>query len=464
MNNTLLIHIGMPKTGTTALQHFLLDNTDILEKNGWSYPIIEGYPTGSKEYSIIENGGNGFYIHYACIRNDKTEWDKEMEAVLSCLENKNVILSCEGIANYEADKFIASVKERYGNVKVVIYLRRQDRAMESLYNEFVKHDNESTEFEVFIDSHFEAKQYVEYLLKLNAISQIIGKKNLIVRIYEKQQLIRGDIVADFLSVLGITLEEKDYEKRELINSSIGGNYFEIKRLINSVQGVSGIFANEDGSWGDRDLQTDFYDVCRGLSQAFNGGSSEKGYFTADKRKEFLRKFALENEHIAREYLQRDDGILFYDTKMDYPMYAVNQHSDFEADMIRLFTAALYAQNRRVMSLYARKLKEISTKLMMRDVFHKRGERALLFFGAGYNCQRMLDIVGNIPNALIVDNDMAKRGTVLNGIQVVYAKDIINWKEYFVIVTCAKTEDIEKQLREIGLQKSEDYILAKEYAL
>lgn len=49
MSNILLIHIGMPKTGTTALQNFLLVNNDKLEKYGWCYPILNDGQAGELE-------------------------------------------------------------------------------------------------------------------------------------------------------------------------------------------------------------------------------------------------------------------------------------------------------------------------------------------------------------------------------------------------------------------------------
>jgi hypothetical protein len=37
---TLYLHIGMPKTGTTAIQNFLTDNAEALKKYGICYPDL----------------------------------------------------------------------------------------------------------------------------------------------------------------------------------------------------------------------------------------------------------------------------------------------------------------------------------------------------------------------------------------------------------------------------------------
>lgn len=101
---------------------------------------------------------------------------------------------------------------------------------------------------------------------------------------------------------------------------------------------------------------------------------------------------------------------------------------------------------------------------MKDVWSKSRDRKLLIFGAGNNCQKLFDIVKNVPAVIIADNDLTKHGTVINGVQVVYTGDIADWHEYFIVVTCAETEEIEKQLRSFGLKRDEDYIFMKEYCL
>lgn len=43
--NRLVLHFGMPKTGTTSLQRFLAENRKQLENYGWTYPDFR-YPGG----------------------------------------------------------------------------------------------------------------------------------------------------------------------------------------------------------------------------------------------------------------------------------------------------------------------------------------------------------------------------------------------------------------------------------
>lgn len=465
MNNTLLLHIGMPKTGTSALQRFLFVNSVKLQTYGWSYPILDSENIGIVEALAEGQMGNGRTMYGEGIScTIKPEWDKELEIALKHLKNKNVIISAEEISVNEMDKFIAGVKERYSNVKVVIYLRRQDREIESIYNESIKSAGEYNTFKEFISSEISYRRWVDYLTKLDSISQIIGKENLIVRVYEKQQLVGNDTVTDFLYVLGMLSNKDEWERGVSANPSLGGNYLEIGRQINSVKEVDSFFGEKEDWLNDWYTRVDFHDVCIGLSRVFNDEKGERGFFTADERKQFLEKFVADNEQIAREYLHREDGVLFYDTRMDYPMHMIGQSSSFEADMIRVFTTMLYVQNRRLSNLFERKCRHLAGKLLMKDVLLKCGNRKPVLFGAGNNCQKLLDTIEDNSIALIVDNDRAKQGTVLHGVQVEYAGNIADWHEYYVIVTCAKTDDIEKQLYDLKLKKEEDYILIREYDL
>lgn len=47
MKPTLFLHIGRPKTGSTALQHFLMKNRQRLLDNGILYPLTGSYQLSS---------------------------------------------------------------------------------------------------------------------------------------------------------------------------------------------------------------------------------------------------------------------------------------------------------------------------------------------------------------------------------------------------------------------------------
>lgn len=471
----------MPKTGTTALQKFLLRNSSKLEKYGWSYPILNDSDVGEAELLDIETCGNGYdMLENGILNGMKLEWDRRMEVALKCLENKNVIISAERIYEFETE-FLEAIKIKHENIKVIVYLRRQDRAIESIYNQKVKIGDENQLFKDFIDSDAIPGNYLDYISKLDSICKIIGVGNLIVRIYEKQQLVGNDTITDFLSILGIPIGEDEWEQGQSENQFIGGNYLEICRVFNPIhQNINSDLENSSWreKWNEHSRQADIRNVCIKLSHAYGQDKDKRGFFTLNERKRFLEKYASCNEQVARKYLHREDGILFYDRIMDYPMYEVGQSSEFEVDMLRVFAAMMYMQDQRVARLIEertqkleKKYKELKEKsnrfgarLLISEALRRAKKRKIIFFGAGNNCKKLFNMADNISDALVVDNDVKKKGIVFCDIQVKSVGDILNWQEYFVVVTCWESDEIEKQLCSYGLAREEDYILMREYEI
>lgn len=462
MNNTLLIHMGRHKTGTTALQVFLHQNNKKLQEYGWCYPDLKREMPQLQMWRQggDEKNGDFFYkekeLEIGGVRYKErgnldilTEnWDKIWEQVLKHLRKYNVILSEEALW-YEADHFLTGAKQKYDNIKVIVYLRRQDTAMESWWNQMVKGGRCCCKtFQEYLetDGVIEVEKGFHYLKKLDQISAIIGKENLIVRVYEKQQL-KGKlgIISDFFDVLGIEPKWDGWKENPALNTRLYGNYIEIKRIFNSIRAAGYPNIVQYMCYFER------------LSYIFS--KNEEGYFDQEEREYFYSQFSLENEQIARKYLQRENGILFYDNKMNYPQYDIKESSSFEKDLIRIFLAMIYDQNEEI-----KYLKKQNNMFAWKLMLHNRKSRKILFFGAGQKCKELLSNI-NTPVELIVDNNKAKEGTKDYGeIEIVHPEKIKNWSEYFVIVTCVDSNEIEKQLQEAGLRKEEDYVLAREFFL
>lgn len=236
---------------------------------------------------------------------------------------------------------------------------------------------------------------------------------------------------------------EEWKKPVNSNFRLTGNYIEIKRAFNSIRSA-GYLPSANLSYVFETLsQTD----CK----------EEKGYFITEERVRFMEQFLDENRQIAKEYLQREDGVLFYDKKMEFPVEDIHLCSSFEDNLIQAFSAMLCIQGEEIEWL--RKQNHVFSWKMIRE---KVRGRKLLLFGAGQKCKELLEYYIDIPVQWIVDNDMNKRGGEKRNIKVIHTKDINDWSSFFVVVTCLKTDEIEKQLQGLGLKKEEDYVAAKEY--
>lgn len=448
MKNILLIHIGIRKTGSSALQLFLYKNMNKLEEYGWCYPEFQQELYGIEFVSTKkERNGRIFFKEAGCLDTEAENWKQAWKLVIKKLQHKNVIISEERLNIWHTNEFLIKAKEKYDNIKVVIYLRRQDRAIESRWNQSVKNPIGCYQtFQEFICSS-EEKDCTEYHYKkqLDEISEIIGKSNLIVRVYEKDQLYGNAIETDFLSVLGIRADLDEWERCGFQNLRLESNFLEIKRIFNSLRLVEGIDITKGPYW-------------ESFSRLSNAFSEEKTnyYFNNEDRVKFLKQFEKENEEIAREYLHRSNGILFHDINTNYSINKKKEDT-FTEDIIRVFSMFILNQFEELQKI--RKYNCFLAEKILVNNYIKG--RKMVLFGAGYKCKDLLETL-KISIDMIVDNNIDKVGKRLGGIKIVDAQKVENWEMYFIIITCYETEEIERQLQNYGLKGERDYILAKDY--
>lgn len=245
--STLYLHIGTPKTGTTAIQYFLLNNRELLKEKGYYYPVMK---EKFERISIRRNAH--FLIDYKC--NKEMNRDVQQQKIQSCYnelflaldENKNVILSDEAI--WHACKKIKNIwgnllsrtKEKGHNLKVIVYLRRQDEFIQSYWKCKVL-ANETRSFEEYVKSKKYAFCPLNYYTHLSNISKIVGKDNILVRIYEKEQY-KGrahTIVSDFMDAIGLELTSEYEQTNDEKNISLDYICTEIKRRFNAMPEFEG---------------------------------------------------------------------------------------------------------------------------------------------------------------------------------------------------------------------------------
>ena len=193
---TLWIHIGMAKTGSTAIQFFCKENADVLAKKGYGYPALSfHYPGISKAHNgrfllgmLIDENGN----------RDLEQEDKNFQAGMQMvdelfLEYDNVVLSDESIwrgMDMEKKNLWELLTEKakkggYG-IRVIVYFRRQDKFFPSNWNQLVKKQWSQETFAQYTGR--EERYFLNYYDKLERMASVIGKENIIVRRYDGNML------------------------------------------------------------------------------------------------------------------------------------------------------------------------------------------------------------------------------------------------------------------------------------
>lgn len=335
--STVYLHIGMPKTGTTALQMFLPLNESVLSQKGFCYPLMPF------EFENIGKRRNAHFLSLWTEKDSAPEWEQGFNAVKEALfDHDNVILSDENLwSRQRLDDFWENVCSGFSDIgadiKVIVYLRSQDDQVESNWNQKVK--DKKTRMQISFAQFMEEERYYympfDYGEALDRISSYIGRDNLLVRVYEKQQFAGGSIFADFLEVLGLGFSE-EYKLPEFTpNVRLPNSAVEIKRLINSA------YEGEDIPDIYREIISRAFDMKHRLEIPERTSSM----FSPLMREKFMSKYAEGNAYVAREYLHRADGVLFRGNLSSIPQWKMNDH-EILLDMIRIFaTEGVYLYNR-----------------------------------------------------------------------------------------------------------------------
>lgn len=332
----LVLHIGTPKTGTSTLQHFLKNNSKRLGDKGVYYPDF------SKDLDYIYNawgGGDSIDGNFGWYTRADLKLVDKMQIIESKFESFNTVLCSSENMWGELDicQFLQYWIEKGFNVRVIVYLRRQADYIESIYREIVRLILGKISINDMIDIN--CKEYesvhnnLHYDRILNRFSKVIGRKNIIVRPYEKKQLFGQDIILDFLNVLGVDTGGGFVFPDKRYNPPMSNSCFELKRRMN-------------GNTNNQKLMNDcFYDILMKC-----GVDREREHFVSmlsfEERKNFMMQFDEGNRRIARDYLGREDGILFYEKDSEENRADVVTTERLLDQFIDVFTlAALREQER-----------------------------------------------------------------------------------------------------------------------
>ena len=128
----MVLHIGLGKTGTTVLQRFLSGNRQALQERGILYP----------EDGVVDHAHHLFSPHVPEYMQDRWSFAsvEEWAGELSTTEASTVLLSSELMSSATADEIApyCQALNNYFELRVVVYLRRQDHMLASTYNQQVK--------------------------------------------------------------------------------------------------------------------------------------------------------------------------------------------------------------------------------------------------------------------------------------------------------------------------------------
>jgi hypothetical protein len=151
----LYMHIGLTKTGSTALQTFFTKNIPLLNEQGVLYPIVDGNPINARVWI-----GNAYTFSQSLYDGEYSP-----EGITSIAENlyfealkakKNILFSCEifsEISESNIVELLLSSFKKYFSIELIFFVRDPLNWYFSRWKQEFKIRPETRDFATFIEEH-----------------------------------------------------------------------------------------------------------------------------------------------------------------------------------------------------------------------------------------------------------------------------------------------------------------------
>ena len=366
MTRRCILQIGTEKTGTTSLQSFLATNRERLQARGIRYPRFPGRAnhTGLVAYAMDAARRDplrgAFGVHSdAAVAEFRQRIERQAAAELTgqgitvfCSEHCHSRLT----TREEVQRLADLLMPHFDRIDICVYLRRQDQVAVSLHSTQLK--SGSTNAEILPRTQA-ADPYFNYDQSLRLWEDVFGQQHVYVRLFDRRELVAGDVIADFLSAWGLGAP-KDYLPVEKLNESIDAPAQDFLRRVNKTLAVLPGLPREavQGPLADQ------------LARNFGGRGPRPSRSAAEA---FYAKYRDSNEAVRKRHFPGREAL--FDENFDaYP--EVQDQTEFGAEEMAMIAA-------RLQGIQSREIRRLEAEIQIRDgrLAWERGEHetALGFF-------------------------------------------------------------------------------------
>lgn len=271
---TIYLHIGQHKTGSTSIQHFCYKNKNKLAEFGYNY--------------LGKEKNHHKFCDLLFQRN--IEKLSQLQTLLEENYHNNIILSSEKFCIYDnvSKKYLYSFFKEF-NVNVIVYIRKQNLLIESIYIQMLKEKKIKVPIQDYISNRkFKRLVYSKFL---SDWCSIFGRRNVQVICYDN---VKTKLLKNFLAQIGISSKDGASNFSFNLEKNTKPSIIELKNLFATQQIKDfNIYERDDDNSNN---------ILKSNSRAYN-------LLAQKELEELMKQFEEDNKRVAKKYFGRN--ILFY---------------------------------------------------------------------------------------------------------------------------------------------------------
>ncbi|HZZ80281.1 MAG TPA: hypothetical protein VFE62_17345, partial [Gemmataceae bacterium] len=208
----LYLHIGTEKTGTSSVQNFLAANRARLAHMGILYPETPGAKNHTGLAAAAQDVTDTGPLRKTLGLQNRNDVEAYRAKLIEGLKEeyrggafKTVIMSNEHCSSrLLRDEEVQWLKDilapHFEKIRIVVYLRRQDDYLLSIYSTAVKSGSVRP---LEVPPLRSAAARYDYWPFLSRWARVFGRDAIVCRKFERATLKNGDVIDDLLSVIGV---------------------------------------------------------------------------------------------------------------------------------------------------------------------------------------------------------------------------------------------------------------------
>lgn len=210
----LVIHMGMPKTGTSSIQEFLYSKGQL---GKYRYADLGVVNHGGVITSYFSRDPYAWHGHVAAGRPiaEVRSFNEQVGERLLAMKSRGgyQVLSGEDIYEHVDEDALTQMKDFFSDafekIDVIGYVRAPGSFMASAFVQFLKNHGQAR-----LDMD---KLWPRYRAKLEKFDRIFGRERVTLRPFKTEAMVDGDVVQDFCHFLGEPIAQADIRR---VNESL----------------------------------------------------------------------------------------------------------------------------------------------------------------------------------------------------------------------------------------------------